>query len=83
MIQRTLDSVSEFIGDNYVLVGSRPFWDALFDYLKLTDDQKKEIFILIDKRDKIGDQEFAEWLSDVLKNEKCDYQILKNPNVRE
>jgi len=75
VIQRTLDSVSEFIGDNYVLVGSRPFWDALFDYLKLTDDQKKEIFILIDKRDKIGDQEFAEWLSDVLKNEKLENEI--------
>lgn len=75
VIQRTLDSVSEFIGDNYVLVGSRPFWDALFDYLGLTDDQKKEIFILIDKRDKISDQEFANWLSDVLKNKKLENEI--------
>ena len=75
VIQRTLDSVSEFIGDNYVLVGSRPFWDALFDYLKLTDNQKKEIFVLIDKRDKIGDKEFAEWLSDTLKNEKLENEI--------
>ena len=55
VIQRTLNSVSEFIGDNYVLIGSRPFWDALFNYLGLTPDQKKEIFILIDKRDKIDD----------------------------
>ena len=75
VIQRTLNSVSEFIGDNYVLVGSRPFWDALFDYLKLTPDQKKEIFILIDKRDKISDQEFAEWLAEVLKNEKLENEI--------
>ncbi len=75
VIQRTLNSVSDFIGDNYVLVGSRPFWDALFDYLKLTDAQKKEIFILIDKRDKISDQEFANWLSDVLKNEKLENEI--------
>ena len=75
VIQRTLNSVSEFIGDNYVLVGSRPFWDALFDYLKLTPDQKKEIFILIDKRDKISDQEFAEWLAEVLKNEKIENEI--------
>ena len=75
VIQRALNSVSEFIGDNYVLVGSRPFWDALFDYLGLTDNQKKEVFILIDKRDKISDQEFAEWLSDVLKNEKLENEI--------
>ena len=75
VIQRTLNSVSEFIGDNYVLIGSRPFWDALFDYLGLSADLKKEVFILIDKRDKIGDQEFAEWLSDVLKNEKLENEI--------
>lgn len=75
VIQRTLNSVSEFIGDNYVLVGSRPFWDALFDYLELTEEQKKEVFVLIDKRDKISDQEFAEWLSDVLKNEKKENEI--------
>ncbi len=75
VIQRTLNSVSEFIGDNYVLVGSRPFWDALFDYLELTEEQKKEVFVLIDKRDKISDQEFAEWLSDILKNEKKENEI--------
>ena len=75
VIQRTLDSVSEFIGDNYVLVGSRPFWDALFDYLGLTDNQKKEIFILVDKRDKIDDAEFSSWLSDILKNETLENEI--------
>ena len=75
VIQRTLDSVSEFIGDNYVLIGSRPFWDALFDYLGLTNDQKKEIFVLIDKRDKIDDAEFSSWLSDILKNETLENEI--------
>lgn len=75
VIGRTLDSVSEFIGDNYVLVGSRPFWDALFNYLNLTDAQKKEIFILIDKRDKIDNAEFNAWLSDILKNEKLENEI--------
>ena len=75
VIQRTLNSVSEFIGDNYVLVGSRPFWDALFDYLGLTDDQKKEVFILIDKKDKISEKEFAEWLADILKNKKLENEI--------
>lgn len=75
VIGRTLESVSEFIGDNYVLVGSRPFWDALFDYLELTADQKKEIFILIDKREKIDEAEFSGWLSDILKNEKLESEI--------
>ncbi len=75
VIQRTLNSVKDFIGDNYVLVGSRPFWDALFNYLGLTDDQKKEIFILIDKREKIDEQEFSAWLSDILKNEKFENEI--------
>lgn len=75
VIQRALDSVSEFVGDNYVLVGSRPFWDALFDYLGLADDQKKEVFILIDKRDKISDTEFTKWLAEILKNEKLENEI--------
>ncbi len=75
VIQQTLNSVSDFIGENAVMVGSRPFWDALFDYLGLNADQKKEVFILIDKRDKIGDEEFANWLSDVLKNKKLENEI--------
>jgi histidyl-tRNA synthetase len=75
VIGRTLNSVSEFIGDNYVLIGSRPFWDALFNYLGLTQDQKKEVFILIDKREKVDDKEFSEWLSDILKNERLESEI--------
>ena len=75
VIGRTLDSVSEFIGDNYVLVGSRPFWDALFNYLGLTEGQKKEIFILIDKREKIDEGEFSTWLSDILNNKKLESEI--------
>ena len=75
VIQRTLNSVSEFIGGNYVRIGSRPFWDALFDYLGLDAEQKKNIFILIDKRDKMVDADFAEGLSDVLKNEKLENEI--------
>ena len=75
VIQRTLNSVSEYIGDNYVRVGSRPFWDALFDFLGLNAEQKKNVFILIDKRDKMGDAEFALGLSDVLSNQKLENEI--------
>ncbi|MBP5707733.1 MAG: histidine--tRNA ligase [Alphaproteobacteria bacterium] len=75
VIQRALNSVAEFIGDNYVRVGSRPFWDALFDYLGLNTEQKKNVFILIDKRDKMGDEEFGLGLADVLKNTKLENEI--------
>ena len=66
VIGRALDSVSEFIGPNEVRVGSRPFWDAVFDWLELTAEQKKDIFVLIDKKDKMGDEDFVEGLKDTL-----------------
>ena len=75
VIQRTLDSVNEFIGDNCVRVGSRPFWDALFDWLEMTDEQKKDVFVLIDKKDKMGDADFAEGLRDALNNENKENEI--------
>ena len=68
VIQRTLNSVSDFIGENAVHIGSRPFWDAVFDWLDLTPDQKKEIFVLIDKKDAMGDDEFSIGLTDALNN---------------
>ncbi|MBO5662662.1 MAG: histidine--tRNA ligase [Alphaproteobacteria bacterium] len=75
VIQRTLNSVSEFIGENAVRVGSRPFWDALFDYLEMTDGQKKDVFVLIDKKDKMGDEDFAEGLHDTLGDTEKENQI--------
>jgi len=75
VIQRTLNSVSEFIGENEVRIGSRPFWDALFDYLEMNDAQKKSVFVLIDKKDKMGDADFAEGLRDTLNDENKENQI--------
>lgn len=75
VIQRALNSVSEFIGENAVRVGSRPFWDALFDYLEMTDGQKKDVFVLIDKKDKMGDEDFAEGLRDTLGDIEKENQI--------
>ena len=68
VIGRALDSVSEFIGPYAVHVGSRPFWDALFDYLEMDATKKKEVFVLIDKKDKMKDEDFAEGLKDALNN---------------
>ncbi len=75
VIQRTLNSVSEFIGGNCVRIGSRPFWDALFDYLEMDDEQKKNVFVLIDKKDKMGEDDFAEGLQDTLNNTEKENQI--------
>lgn len=75
VINRALNSVSEFIGDNVVHVGSRPFWDALFDYLEMDAEQKKNIFILIDKKDKMGDEDFAAGLSEFLSDVNKENEI--------
>ncbi len=75
VISRALNSVSEFVGPHYVNVGSRPFWDALFQYLDLTDAQKKDVFVLIDKREKMGDEEFAAGLTDTLGDANKENQI--------
>ncbi len=75
VISRALDTVREFIGPACVHVGSRPFWDALFEYLKLTADQKKQVFVLIDKKDKMGDEDFAEGLHDALDNGEVEGRI--------
>lgn len=68
VISAALNSVSEFVGPNVVHVGSRPFWDAVFDYLELSAEQKKSIFVLIDKKDKMGDDDFVDALKDTLNN---------------
>lgn len=75
VIQRTLNSVSEFIGENAVRIGSRPFWDALFDYLEMTDEQKKNVFVLIDKKDAMGDDEFVQGLTDFVSDANKENQI--------
>ena len=75
VIQRTLNSVSEFIGENAVCIGSRPFWDALFDYLEMDDAQKKNVFVLIDKKDKMREDDFAEGLKDTLNDTEKENQI--------
>lgn len=75
VIGRALKSVSEFIGPARVLVGSRPFWDAMFSYLELSDAQKKSVFVLIDKKDAMGDDEFAAGLRDALADTRKEDEI--------
>lgn len=75
VIQRTLNSVREFIGDNFVRIGSRPFWDALFDWLNMTAEQKKTVFVLIDKKDKMAPEEFVAGIADTLNDSEKEQAI--------
>lgn len=56
-LSRVYESVAEFIGPTVVRVGNRKFWNAMFDYLNLDDMQRRNAFVLIDKKDKIKDFE--------------------------
>ena len=81
VIDRALKSVSEFIGPSRVLIGSRPFWDAMFAHLGLDDTQKKSVFVLIDKKDAMGDDEFSAGLGDAL-NDPAKEDEIKSVFVR-
>jgi histidyl-tRNA synthetase len=48
-------SIKEFVGGAIVKVGSRKFWNAMFEYLDLDEKQSREAFVLIDKKSKLSD----------------------------
>ncbi len=60
-------SIAEFIGPVNVRIGNRRFWNAIFEWLNLTDEQKRAAFILIDKRDKMND--FLDGLTEIIGQE--------------
>ncbi len=54
-LSRMYDSISDIVGRVKIKVGNRRFWNAMFEYLKLTDEQSRAAFVLIDKKDKLKD----------------------------
>jgi len=56
ILSNMYESVREFIGPTNILVGSRTFWNAMFEYLELDAETSRAAFILIDKKDKLGDE---------------------------
>ncbi|MDR1826682.1 MAG: histidine--tRNA ligase [Rickettsiales bacterium] len=56
VFSKAYESCAEYIGKTFIKVGSRPFWDAMFEYLGLGAEESKQVFVLIDKKDKIGDE---------------------------
>ncbi len=63
-LARMYESISDIVGSVKVKVGNRRFWNAMFEYLNLTAEQSRAVFVLVDKKDKISD--FAEGLRDTV-----------------
>jgi len=75
-ISRVFESVREFVGPVTIRIGSRPFWNALADYLDLKAEIRNQLFIWIDKRAKVSDKDFQTGLFDII-GEKNTSEILK------
>jgi len=73
-LARMYKSVSDIVGTTQIKIGNRKFWNAMFEYLKLDEKQCRELFILIDKRDKIPD--FTDAITDLIGADKA--SIIEN-----
>ena len=73
-LARMYKSVSEIVGTTQIKIGNRKFWNAMFEYLKLDEKQSRELFILIDKRDKIPD--FTDAITELVGADKA--SIIEN-----
>ena len=68
-LSKMYESVSDIVGQVKIKVGNRRFWNAMFEYLKLNDEQARATFILIDKKDKLKD--FLPALIDTIGDKKA------------
>ncbi len=56
VLSKAYESCADIIGKTYVKVGNRRFWNAMFEWLGLDEEQARTAFTLIDKKDKIGEE---------------------------
>jgi histidyl-tRNA synthetase len=88
VLANAYSAVAEFVGPTTIRVGSRKFWNALFEYLELTDEQSRDAFILIDKRDKLSDfggalrEKFGDASDKILSVFSMGYKSLLKLNVK-
>ena len=68
-LSKMYESISDIVGRVKIKVGNRRFWNAMFEYLKLNDEQARATFILIDKKDKLKD--FLPALIDTIGDKKA------------
>jgi len=54
-LARAYDSIADLVGKVKIKIGNRRFWNAMFEYLDLSSEQCRDVFVLIDKRDKVKD----------------------------
>ncbi len=55
VMSNAYESIREFVGGTTVRVGSRVFWNAMFEYMDLSPELARKAFVLIDKKDKLDD----------------------------
>jgi histidyl-tRNA synthetase len=76
VLSRAYQSCTEFVGKTKVKIGSRDFWDAMFEYLNLDDDTRRQAFVLIDKKSKIEDKFEEELRAILFANDQAASEIL-------
>ncbi|MBQ0013451.1 MAG: histidine--tRNA ligase family protein, partial [Proteobacteria bacterium] len=67
-LSKMYESISDIVGGVKIKIGNRKFWNAMFEYLELNEQQCRDAFILIDKKDKLKDFENA--LCDIIGQQK-------------
>ena len=88
VLARAYESCREFIGGTNIRVGSRPFWNAFFQWLGLNEKQSRAVFILIDKKDKLDDfrgaltEEIGDKSSEIIKVFSDGYKSFLNKDVK-
>ncbi|MCL2537933.1 MAG: histidine--tRNA ligase [Alphaproteobacteria bacterium] len=63
------ESVRKFVGGTNIRVGSRPFWNAMFEWMNLSADDARAAFVLIDKKEKLSATDFENALIDAIGDE--------------
>ncbi|MDR0449244.1 MAG: histidine--tRNA ligase [Rickettsiales bacterium] len=72
-----LKSIEGAIGEVYVRVGNRAFWNAAFKLLGISDEKARGLLVLIDKKDKMSAEDFEKALIDSTGDSKVS-EILKD-----
>ncbi len=60
------DSIPEVVGKYVINIGSRSFWNAFAKYLNMSKEQIDSAFVLIDKKNKLSDDDFVAGLNETV-----------------
>jgi histidyl-tRNA synthetase len=88
VLAKAYESCREFVGGTKVRIGSRLFWNAMFQELELTAEQARAAFVLIDKKDKLKDnfraaleEEIGNKANEILSVFSKGYKSLSNKSI--